>query len=99
MGISKPESRPFQSTLSLSLVSKEMMGEERVFFNRKMQAGQANFSKRKKTQYILPYTCLKNVHTMRRQLFAGKNIPEIPFADHIKYFLESLKILTKDTNI
>ena len=36
---------------------------------------------------------------MRRQLFAGKTIPEIPLAGRIKILLELWKFLTKGLSI
>ena len=50
-------------------------------------------------QYSLPCTCLRNAHTMGRQLFAGETIPEMPLAGGIKCFFESWKILAKDSTI
>ena len=73
-------------------VARETREATKVNFN----VPRAPLFNRTKTPYIVPISDLKFVHPVVKQLFVGKDIPNVPLAGRLRHFLASWKLLTRD---
>ena len=49
--------------------------------------------------YVISTSELENVHPLIRKLFSAREVPKLQLAGRFKYFVETWKILTKNTEI
>ena len=49
--------------------------------------------------HVIPTNKLENVHLLIRELFSARDVPKLPLAGRLKHFIETWKILTKDSEI
>ena len=67
--------------------------------NVKLTAEHTPLVSKPKIPYIVPNADLTKVYPVVKKLFIGKIIPSVPLAGHLKHFLISWEMLTRDQDI